>query len=153
MTLSLPQLAAYGLGALRSHPSDTRPRDGMESVARRCGINSMRTPGLSGGAIKLFEVSRYRPYDSALRFAVHVQTLSRLDWEIPTTTDGIVPFARTGRVELPGLGLWMCGGSNHTAGGSSFRSRMRLVGIRLTAAVDIFWIQSRVQTLGRKRTG
>jgi uncharacterized protein len=46
----------------------------------------------------------YRPYDSALRFAVHVQNAEPARLEIPTTTDGIVPFARTGRVELPGLG-------------------------------------------------
>jgi uncharacterized protein len=44
------------------------------------------------------------PYDPALRFVVPVlpETSRRMD--VPTGTDGVVPFERVGRVELPGVG-------------------------------------------------
>jgi uncharacterized protein (DUF1684 family) len=45
------------------------------------------------------------PYDPALRFEAEVDTdveLRRL--EIPTATNGVVPFERIGRLHLPGVG-------------------------------------------------
>lgn len=46
----------------------------------------------------------YAPYDPALRFEVPVAPAEAVRWEVPTATDGLVPFVRAGRVELPGLG-------------------------------------------------
>lgn len=51
-----------------------------------------------------FRGLRYRPYDPTLRFAVRVQGTEPARMEVSTTTDGIVPFTRDGKVELPGLG-------------------------------------------------
>ncbi|WP_062293485.1 DUF1684 domain-containing protein [Demequina phytophila] len=44
------------------------------------------------------------PYDPALRFVVPVAPTTPERREVPTATDGLVPFERVGRVELPGLG-------------------------------------------------
>jgi uncharacterized protein len=47
----------------------------------------------------------YAPYDPAMRFVVGVDTdVPAQRWEVPTATDGVVPFERVGRVLLPGLG-------------------------------------------------
>ncbi len=47
----------------------------------------------------------YAPYDAGLRFELTVDTdVSPNRWEVPTATDGVVPFERIGRVELPDLG-------------------------------------------------
>ena len=43
-------------------------------------------------------------YDPAYRFVCRVQQAEPCRLEVPTTTDGVVPFQRIGRVELPGLG-------------------------------------------------
>jgi hypothetical protein len=45
---------------------------------------------------------RYRPYDSQFRYAVRLQGAEPARFEVPTTTDGIVPFTRVGTVQLPG---------------------------------------------------
>ena len=54
-----------------------------------------------------------RPYDSAWRFEVELQSASGLDDEpadgqkrmdVPTGTDGVVPFERIGFVDVPGVG-------------------------------------------------
>jgi uncharacterized protein len=48
---------------------------------------------------------RYAPYDAALRFVVDVDTdVEPQRIEIPTATDGVVPFERFGRVHLGELG-------------------------------------------------
>ena len=44
------------------------------------------------------------PYDPAYRFLCRVLEAEPLRLEVPTTTDGVVPFERIGRVELDGLG-------------------------------------------------
>ncbi|WP_062306078.1 DUF1684 domain-containing protein [Demequina subtropica] len=44
------------------------------------------------------------PYDASFRFVVPVDAAPPERREVPTATDGMVPFARLGRVELPGLG-------------------------------------------------
>lgn len=44
------------------------------------------------------------PYDPAARFVVSVLDAPPERREVPTATDGVVPFERVGRVELPGLG-------------------------------------------------
>ena len=45
-----------------------------------------------------------RPYDPAFRFVVRVQPAEPDRLEVPTATDGVVPFERIGRVELGALG-------------------------------------------------
>src|SRR2546429_66041 len=45
------------------------------------------------------------PYDAGLRFEVEIDTdVEPRRLEIPTGTDGIVPFERAGRLDLPGVG-------------------------------------------------
>lgn len=45
------------------------------------------------------------PYDGDYRFVVEVdRTVPELRREVPTATDGVVPFELVGRVALPGLG-------------------------------------------------
>jgi uncharacterized protein (DUF1684 family) len=45
------------------------------------------------------------PYDPGLRFEVEIDTdVEPRRLEIPTGTDGIVPFERAGRLDLPGVG-------------------------------------------------
>ena len=48
---------------------------------------------------------RYAPYDAAMRFVIEVDTdVEPQRIEIPTATDGVVPFERFGRVQLGQLG-------------------------------------------------
>jgi hypothetical protein len=48
---------------------------------------------------------RHAPYQEALRFDVVVDTdVESMRIEVPTGTDGVVPFERIGRVALDGLG-------------------------------------------------
>ncbi len=54
----------------------------------------------------------FAPYDPRMRFTVPVQEAAPAHLDVPTATDGIVPFDRIGRVDLPGLGsldLWWLG--------------------------------------------
>lgn len=54
----------------------------------------------------------YAPYDPTMRFTVPVGTAEPAHLEVPTGTDGVVPFDRIGRVELPDLGaldVWWLG--------------------------------------------
>ncbi len=44
------------------------------------------------------------PYDPAFRFVCRVLPADPRRLEVPTATDGVVPFERFGRVELPELG-------------------------------------------------
>ncbi|WP_084037833.1 DUF1684 domain-containing protein [Demequina sp. NBRC 110053] len=44
------------------------------------------------------------PYDPAYRFEVAVEPAESERREVPTPTDGVVPFERIGRIDLPGLG-------------------------------------------------
>lgn len=45
------------------------------------------------------------PYDGDFRFVVEVdRTVPQARRDVPTATDGVVPFERVGRVTLPGLG-------------------------------------------------
>lgn len=46
----------------------------------------------------------YAPYDPDLRFELPVEPAEPVRWEVPTATDGLVPFVQVGRIELPGLG-------------------------------------------------
>ena len=47
----------------------------------------------------------YAPYDSALRFSLDVDTdVPDVRMDVPTATDGIVPFSRIGVLHLPALG-------------------------------------------------
>lgn len=47
---------------------------------------------------------RYAPYDARWRFEVPLLAAPEQRIEIPTATDGVVPFERIGRVELAGVG-------------------------------------------------
>jgi uncharacterized protein len=48
---------------------------------------------------------RHAPYDDRWRFVVEVDTdVEPMRLEIPTATDGVVPFERFGRVQLPDVG-------------------------------------------------
>jgi uncharacterized protein len=51
-----------------------------------------------------FQGLRYRPYDPAFRFVRPIIDAEPAHIEIPTATDGLIPFRRLGRVQLPGLG-------------------------------------------------
>ncbi|WP_233575388.1 DUF1684 domain-containing protein [Cellulomonas sp. PhB150] len=44
------------------------------------------------------------PYDPSMRFVVPVLPDEPRRMDVPTGTDGVVPFERLGRVELPGVG-------------------------------------------------
>jgi uncharacterized protein len=44
------------------------------------------------------------PYDAAYRFDVEVEPAEPHRMEVPTGTDGVVPFERVGAVDLPGVG-------------------------------------------------
>jgi len=46
----------------------------------------------------------YAPYDPALRFAAVVERTEPQRIEVPTATDGVVPFERIGAVQLGSLG-------------------------------------------------
>jgi uncharacterized protein (DUF1684 family) len=47
---------------------------------------------------------RYGEYDPALHFQLPVEPAAPERVEVPTATDGVVPFERFGRVRLPALG-------------------------------------------------
>ncbi len=47
----------------------------------------------------------YAPYDPALRFEVPLdRDVEPAQWNVPTGTNGVVPFRRIGRLHLPGIG-------------------------------------------------
>ena len=74
----------------------------------------------------------YAPYDPALRFEVAALPAEPQRLEVPTATDGVVPFDRIGAVELEGIGrldLWWLGSyggglflplRDGTAGGTTY---------------------------------
>lgn len=47
---------------------------------------------------------RYAPYDPALRFELPVEPAEPARIEVPTATDGVVPFERVGLIRIPDLG-------------------------------------------------
>jgi uncharacterized protein len=51
-----------------------------------------------------FQGLRYRPYEPAFRFVIPIIQAEPVRIEIPTATDGLIPFRRLGRLELPGIG-------------------------------------------------
>lgn len=67
---------------------------------------------LSPAARAEFSGLPYPPYDPALRFVVAVSPADAAHLNVPTGTDGVVPFDRIGQVILPGLGsldVWWLG--------------------------------------------
>jgi uncharacterized protein (DUF1684 family) len=72
-----------------------RWRAGRETLMRKHPDSPLR-PGQS--------VPTYAAYDPNLRFEVSVRSAPPQRWDAATATDGIVPFERIGRVELPELG-------------------------------------------------
>ncbi|WP_380169085.1 DUF1684 domain-containing protein [Jannaschia sp. R86511] len=59
---------------------------------------------LSPEARRVFRGLPVAPYDPAFRFEVEVQPTAPHRMEVPTGTDGVVPFDRIGVVDLPGVG-------------------------------------------------
>lgn len=47
---------------------------------------------------------RHAPYDPQFRFVVAIEDAVQERWEFTSGSDGAVPFAGAGRVQLPGLG-------------------------------------------------
>jgi len=47
---------------------------------------------------------RHATYDPAFRFVLPVETAPTDRFDVATGTDGVVPFRRIGRFEMPGLG-------------------------------------------------
>jgi len=47
---------------------------------------------------------RVKPYDRAWRFECVIEQAEPASFEVPTGTDGVVPFTRIGRVDVPGVG-------------------------------------------------
>ena len=55
---------------------------------------------------------RHAAYDPAYRFVLELLPADEEVWEYTTGTDGVVPFRRAGRLELPGIGsldVWWLG--------------------------------------------
>ncbi len=87
---------------------------------------------LPAGARAAFDGLPYAPYDPAARFVVPVTAAEPAHLDVPTATDGIVPFDRVGTVTLPGLGtldVWWLGSyggglfvpvKDTTAGGTTY---------------------------------
>ncbi len=59
---------------------------------------------LSAAARTTFDGLPVAPYDPAFRFEVDLEPADAHRMEVPTGTDGVVPFERAGAVELAGLG-------------------------------------------------
>jgi uncharacterized protein len=59
---------------------------------------------LDATARRAFRGLPFAPYDPARRFEVIVQPTEPQRLEVPTATDGVVPFERIGAVELDGIG-------------------------------------------------
>ncbi len=51
-----------------------------------------------------FRGLRYAPYDPSLHFQLPVEPAEPKRMEVPTATDGVVPFERFGQIRLPELG-------------------------------------------------
>ena len=68
-------------------------------VARRAELFASHPESASRSA-----VLRYARYDARWRFEADVQPAPEQRIEIPTATDGVVPFERVGRVDLDGVG-------------------------------------------------
>jgi uncharacterized protein len=59
---------------------------------------------LAEAARRGFAGLSYAPYDRGLRWLLRVEPAPRTRLEVTTEGDGVIPFERIGRVELPGLG-------------------------------------------------
>ena len=90
---------------------------------------------------------RFRPYDPAYRFEVAVDPdVEPHRLEVPTATDGVVPFERIGVLHLPDLGdldVWWL---DSYGGGVFVPVKDALAGRRRTAPVATCSTPSRVPT-------
>ena len=88
--------------SVRAHPD---PRAAHEEWCERRATLLRDHPATP---VPLPARASFRPtvalYDPAARFVVPVLDAPPERREVPTATDGVVPFERVGRVELPGLG-------------------------------------------------
>jgi uncharacterized protein len=84
---------------VRDEPSPvtawTRWRDGRAELLRTHPDSPLRSDR---------PLPMYAPYDPHLRFELPLLPAPAERWESATATDGIVPFGRIGRVEIPELG-------------------------------------------------
>ncbi len=110
MSLALLDYRRLVAGIYRNYRNSANPESGWQQwCAQRNELLATHSKSAlpAGGEIP------YAPYDSALRFEVVVETdVEPLHLDVPTATDGIVPFDRIGVVALPGLGnldLWWLG--------------------------------------------
>ena len=69
------------------------------------------------------------PYDPAFRFELPLEPAEPEELEIPTSTDGMVAFARIGRLESPPSARSTSGGCAGTAAACSCRSRTPTAGV------------------------
>jgi uncharacterized protein (DUF1684 family) len=74
-------------------------RDGRDEL-----FAAHRDSPLDAAARPAFRGLPFAPYDPALRFEALVQPAEPQRLEVPTATDGVVPFERIGAVELDGVG-------------------------------------------------
>ncbi len=60
---------------------------------------------IPAGEQDTFQGLSYAPYDPALRFTLPVDVdVPTQTWEVPTATDGLVPFKLAGVLHVPGVG-------------------------------------------------
>jgi uncharacterized protein (DUF1684 family) len=94
-------LALYGAVRHAPTPADghelwVRERDALLREHPASPIPAPDRPGFAGADV--------HPYDPAYRFVCRVHPAEPYRLEVPTATDGVVPFERFGRVELADLG-------------------------------------------------
>jgi uncharacterized protein (DUF1684 family) len=63
-------------------------------------------------ALQTGQSLNHAAYDPAYRFVLDLQPAPEVIWDYATGTDGVVPFRRAGRFEIPGIGaldVWWLG--------------------------------------------
>lgn len=110
MTLAMLDYRRRVAGIYRGYREAANPTSGWENW---CEQRNALLATHSQSALPSGEQIPYAPYDPALRFEVAIETdVAPVHLDIPTATDGVVPFDRIGLVALPGLGnldLWWLG--------------------------------------------
>lgn len=114
MSLSLLGWRRGVAGAYAAARAATDAREGWLQWRRRRDVLFREHPDspLPPSARAGFPGLPYAEYDPALRFIAPVTAAEPARIEVPTGTDGVVPFDRIGRVELTGLGtldVWWLG--------------------------------------------
>ncbi|PSL02429.1 hypothetical protein CLV30_11082 [Haloactinopolyspora alba] len=90
----------------RTHPASPVPAEQRGDHTDEPSVDERRPDG-EGSADR--SLLKYGPYDPAMRFTAAVDTdVEPYRMEVPTGTDGVVPFERVGRLHLPvgDLDVW-----------------------------------------------